>query len=158
MLLFITIALFFGQAVSLIGPSIQIACQFEARLTSVERLDEYIKVRNPREPYIDKFSKRISNFLSLNIQSKLIWREVYCFYYIVFFSTIFTARKTLKSEGLQRKVTASVAADWPRSGDVTFNDVCMAYDTNNKQVLKKVSFSVISGQSIGIIGRTGAGK
>ncbi|XP_064609513.1 ATP-binding cassette sub-family C member 5-like [Liolophura sinensis] len=96
------------QAMTLIGPLIQFACQFEARMTSVERLDEYIK--------------------------------------------------TLKSEGLQKKVTTSVAADWPRSGDVTFNEVCMAYDTNKKLVLKNVSFSVISGQSIGIIGRTGAGK
>ncbi|XP_064609512.1 ATP-binding cassette sub-family C member 12-like [Liolophura sinensis] len=34
----------------------------------------------------------------------------------------------------------------------------MAYNRNSKQALKEVSFSVISGQSIGIIGRTGAGK
>lgn len=45
--------------------------------------------------------------------------------------------------------------DWPLKGQVEFRDVWMHY-RSNPPVLKGVSFSVNSGERIGIVGRTGA--
>ena len=42
-------------------------------------------------------------------------------------------------------------------GDLEFRDVSFSY-TENRKVLKNVSFSVQAGQTLGIVGQTGAGK
>ena len=41
---------------------------------------------------------------------------------------------------------------------VEFKDVSMKYRPNTETVLNKVSFKIESGQKVGVVGRTGAGK
>ena len=51
-----------------------------------------------------------------------------------------------------------MSSDWPSRGTVTFKDVELRYRPKMELVLKKLSFDVNSGEKIGIVGRTGAGK
>jgi len=47
----------------------------------------------------------------------------------------------------------------PIKGAITFDNVCFAYgDSPNKPVLDEISFSVRPGQTVAIVGQTGAGK
>lgn len=52
--------------------------------------------------------------------------------------------------------TSPVEWNEPR-GEIEFQDVCFGYD-RNQPVLKNVSFSVQSGEMVGIVGRSGSGK
>ncbi|KAG5729874.1 Multidrug resistance-associated protein 1 [Termitomyces sp. T112] len=47
---------------------------------------------------------------------------------------------------------------WPEKGQISFTNVDLAYREGLPLVLKDVSFNVHSGEKIGIVGRTGAGK
>ena len=47
---------------------------------------------------------------------------------------------------------------WPENGSVIFKDVCLRYYPGGPSVLKGISFDAFSGEKIGIVGRTGAGK
>lgn len=47
---------------------------------------------------------------------------------------------------------------WPENGSVIFKDVCLRYYADGPSVLKGISFDASSGEKIGIVGRTGAGK
>jgi ATP-binding cassette subfamily C (CFTR/MRP) protein 4 len=47
---------------------------------------------------------------------------------------------------------------WPSEGNVAFSSVSMRYSLDKPLVLKEVNFTVKSGEKIGIVGRTGAGK
>ena len=47
---------------------------------------------------------------------------------------------------------------WPEKGSVTFKDVALCYYQGGPTVLNGISFSVLPGEKIGIVGRTGAGK
>ena len=47
---------------------------------------------------------------------------------------------------------------WPSQGAISFNEVELRYRPNMDLVLRKLSFDVRSGEKIGIVGRTGAGK
>ena len=49
-------------------------------------------------------------------------------------------------------------SDWPSRGTIVFKDVELRYRPKMELVLKKLSFDVNSGEKIGIVGRTGAGK
>jgi ABC-type multidrug transport system fused ATPase/permease subunit len=51
-----------------------------------------------------------------------------------------------------------VLENWPLKGKVEVKGLDIAYSTNLPLVLKDVSFTVEGSQSIGIVGRTGAGK
>lgn len=48
--------------------------------------------------------------------------------------------------------------NWPQSGNVQVKNLCLSYYQDAPQVLKDVSFNVNPSESIGIVGRTGAGK
>lgn len=47
---------------------------------------------------------------------------------------------------------------WPSNGEIIFDDVSVSYGPEMKPILNSLSFSVRSGERIGIVGRTGAGK
>lgn len=49
-------------------------------------------------------------------------------------------------------------ADFPKTGEVVFNNVYMRYRKNTDLVLKGLTFKINSGEKIGCVGRTGAGK
>ena len=46
----------------------------------------------------------------------------------------------------------------PIAGDVTFQDVDFSFNDNSPLVVNRVSFSVVSGSFVGIVGRSGSGK
>lgn len=43
-------------------------------------------------------------------------------------------------------------------GDMVFNDVCFEYNTSKQPVLKHINFTVKSGETVAIVGRSGGGK
>ncbi|EKM51069.1 uncharacterized protein PHACADRAFT_199901 [Phanerochaete carnosa HHB-10118-sp] len=49
-------------------------------------------------------------------------------------------------------------AYWPASGNLRVERLCASYNVDGSKVLQDVSFNVKSGESIGVVGRTGAGK
>jgi len=48
--------------------------------------------------------------------------------------------------------------NWPSGGRLTFKDVQMSYRPDLPTVLKSVSLDIQAGESVGIVGRSGAGK
>ncbi|KAF0694543.1 Aste57867_14583 [Aphanomyces stellatus] len=57
-----------------------------------------------------------------------------------------------------RVIAGAVAASWPTTGDVSFDHMSFRYKPSDPLVLKDVSVDIRSGENIGIVGRTGAGK
>ncbi|CAE6434162.1 unnamed protein product [Rhizoctonia solani] len=53
---------------------------------------------------------------------------------------------------------ATLPVDWPRNGDIEFKDYCMRYRPELPLVLKNLTMNIRSGENIGVVGRTGAGK
>lgn len=51
----------------------------------------------------------------------------------------------------------SDSKSWPENGDIQFKEVNFSYD-GIKDVLKNINLEIKSGEKIGIVGRTGAGK
>lgn len=49
-------------------------------------------------------------------------------------------------------------ADWPKAGHIEFKNVSFRYDKTLPPVLEDLNFSIRSGEKIGVVGRTGAGK
>jgi ATP-binding cassette subfamily C (CFTR/MRP) protein 4 len=51
-------------------------------------------------------------------------------------------------------------SDWPSQGEIIFKNVSMSYlkDDNASIVLRNITLKIASGEKIGIVGRTGAGK
>ena len=49
-------------------------------------------------------------------------------------------------------------AYWPASGSLHVENLSAKYSADGPEVLKKVSFSLKSGERMGVVGRTGAGK
>lgn len=49
-------------------------------------------------------------------------------------------------------------SDWPQSGNIEFRDYCTRYRPHLPLVLKNLNVSIKSGERIGVVGRTGAGK
>ena len=47
---------------------------------------------------------------------------------------------------------------WPEDGNVEFKGVTLRYRPTTQPVLKNLSFQVLPGTKVGIVGRTGAGK
>jgi len=48
--------------------------------------------------------------------------------------------------------------NWPQKGEITFKNLSMTYPNNTKLILSDINLKINSGQKIGIVGRTGAGK
>jgi len=51
-----------------------------------------------------------------------------------------------------------VDKSWPQKGEICFKNVELKYRPNTDMILKNLSFSIKSGEKIGVVGRTGAGK
>ncbi|GBG31313.1 ABC transporter, putative [Hondaea fermentalgiana] len=71
--------------------------------------------------------------------------------------------ETLEEEDAVDKTLADLdpkppASEWPSKGAIEFRDVQLRYRPNAPLVLKGVTFTVQGGESLGICGRTGAGK
>ncbi|XP_026185543.1 multidrug resistance-associated protein 5 isoform X6 [Mastacembelus armatus] len=67
--------------------------------------------------------------------------------------------KCLESEAPRQSPEAAAPAPfWPQQGKITFHDVEMRYRDNLPLVLKKLSFTILPEETIGIVGRTGSGK
>ncbi|XP_010792479.1 multidrug resistance-associated protein 5-like [Notothenia coriiceps] len=66
---------------------------------------------------------------------------------------------TLESEAPRQSPSADAPApSWPQQGNITFQDVEMRYREDLPLVLKNLSFTLGSEETIGIVGRTGSGK
>ncbi|KAM7417317.1 hypothetical protein PAMA_017129 [Pampus argenteus] len=67
--------------------------------------------------------------------------------------------KSLESEApRQSPEAAAPAPSWPQEGKITFQDVEMRYRDDLPLVLKRLSFTILPEETIGIVGRTGSGK
>ena len=49
-------------------------------------------------------------------------------------------------------------ANWPSKGSVEFIGYSTRYRTDFNLVLKKITFKILPGEKVGVVGRTGAGK
>ncbi|XP_067134909.1 ATP-binding cassette sub-family C member 4-like [Centruroides vittatus] len=49
-------------------------------------------------------------------------------------------------------------SDWPQRGEIHFDNVFLQYSKDKNIVLKNLTFRIRSGEKVGIVGRTGAGK
>jgi ABC-type multidrug transport system fused ATPase/permease subunit len=63
----------------------------------------------------------------------------------------------LQREGNSKPSKAPPAA-WPDQGRLTFTDVVMRYRSSLEPALKGASFVVQPGETVGVVGRTGAGE
>ncbi|KAF0714950.1 hypothetical protein As57867_003617, partial [Aphanomyces stellatus] len=68
------------------------------------------------------------------------------------------AEYTNVAQEAPRVIPGAVPGSWPHNGAIKFDNVSFRYKPNDPLVLKEVSFEVKSGEKIGIVGRTGAGK
>ncbi|KAH9136640.1 hypothetical protein AeRB84_018334 [Aphanomyces euteiches] len=57
-----------------------------------------------------------------------------------------------------RVISGAVSKEWPSNGDIQFTNMGFRYKDNDPLVLKDVNVHIQSGEKIGIVGRTGAGK
>ncbi|KAH8693924.1 ABC transporter [Talaromyces proteolyticus] len=48
--------------------------------------------------------------------------------------------------------------NWPKDGAITFEGVSAAYNDPSELALKKVSFTILSGEKVAVCGRSGSGK
>lgn len=48
--------------------------------------------------------------------------------------------------------------EWPDRGNIKFDNVVLKYRPDTEIVLNKLSFEIIPGEKVGVVGRTGAGK
>merc|ERR1712232_273391 len=64
----------------------------------------------------------------------------------------------LEPEPALTQVTDERLAAWPSRGTISFEGVVMRYRANLPIVLNGISFEIPGGTSVGVIGRTGAGK
>ncbi|XP_067119194.1 ATP-binding cassette sub-family C member 4-like [Centruroides vittatus] len=65
----------------------------------------------------------------------------------------------LKSEAsYESSLDKQPPSDWPQKGEIHFDNVFLQYSKDRNTVLKNLTFRIYSGEKIGIVGRTGAGK
>ncbi|KAG4044660.1 ABC transporter C family member 8, partial [Phytophthora cactorum] len=94
-----------------------------------------------------------SNFQRMTTLATKVESSMTCFERIAHYGS-------LDEEGFKRTPSNKDALSpaWPKTGNVVFENVSMRYREDLPLVLKGVSFSVTSGEKVGICGRTGSGK
>ncbi|TMW58206.1 hypothetical protein Poli38472_011794 [Pythium oligandrum] len=78
-----------------------------------------------------------------------------CFERIAFYETLDEEGHLMKDKRVE---LTAIDAQWPRTGAITFDKVTMRYRPELELVLQDVSFTVNSGEKVGVCGRTGSGK
>lgn len=63
-----------------------------------------------------------------------------------------------QEESHQKNKYLRIPNEWPKSGQIIFKNVSMSYPNTNQRILKNINISILNGQKIGIVGRTGSGK
>ena len=48
--------------------------------------------------------------------------------------------------------------EWPKSGQIIFQDMSLQYEGSDSPVLNNINLEIKGGETVGIVGRTGAGK
>ena len=76
--------------------------------------------------------------------------------YMTSFERVMSYTKLTSEPGY--KVEQLPPENWPREGNVTFQNISLTYYQGGPQVLKKISLDIHGGAMIGAVGRTGAGK
>ena len=76
--------------------------------------------------------------------------------YMTSFERVMSYTKFTSEPGY--KVEQLPPENWPREGNVTFQNISLTYYQGGPQVLKKISLDIHGGAMIGAVGRTGAGK
>ncbi|XP_067121587.1 ATP-binding cassette sub-family C member 4-like [Centruroides vittatus] len=66
--------------------------------------------------------------------------------------------KLKSEESYETSLDKQPPSDWPRQGEIQFDNVSLQYSKEKDTVLKNLTFRIYSGEKIGIVGRTGAGK
>ena len=61
-------------------------------------------------------------------------------------------------ENYEQPKETTVQESWPQKGEIAFKDVELRYRPNTEVVLRKLNFTAVPGEKIGVVGRTGAGK
>ncbi|GLE01066.1 hypothetical protein PINS_up009879 [Pythium insidiosum] len=78
-----------------------------------------------------------------------------CFERISFYDSLDQEGHTVEERQVKLE---SLDPTWPTAGAVSFENVTMRYRSELELVLRGVSFSVQSGEKVGVCGRTGSGK
>ena len=55
-------------------------------------------------------------------------------------------------------VPSNTDPSWPRAGSIEFRKYCMRYRPGLPLVLRELTVSIVAGEKVGIVGRTGSGK
>ncbi|EPZ35647.1 ABC transporter domain-containing protein [Rozella allomycis CSF55] len=63
----------------------------------------------------------------------------------------------LESEASEEN-SISIPSDWPSKGKIEFNNLTLRYPSNPNPILSNISCLINSGEKVGLVGRTGAGK
>ncbi|KAK4488885.1 hypothetical protein RD792_004675 [Penstemon davidsonii] len=60
----------------------------------------------------------------------------------------------------QEELTGEYQLDpnWPSQGEITFHNVTLRYSSSLPPALSDISFTILGGSRVGVVGRTGAGK
>jgi len=64
----------------------------------------------------------------------------------------------LSDEDEENESTVVTMDSWPMFGKIEFRNVSMRYRKDLPKTLRRLSFTIPAGKSVGIVGRTGAGK
>lgn len=70
----------------------------------------------------------------------------------------FSAFQTCVPEHTHPFKVETCPKDWPSRGEITFKDYRMRYRDNTPLVLDGLNLNIQSGQTVGIVGRTGSGE
>ena len=71
---------------------------------------------------------------------------------------IYNGQQNLELRAFENTEEAKKFKNWPKDGNVKFDNVCAKYGEDSPQILKNINLEIKGGENIGIIGRTGAGK